>query len=244
MNLKITLPYLLSGAATLFIPANTNGSTEHEHGTGIFVENTANVMAMPPAENDNIIDYRTAEAELMAMATTATADRYSVVYTRRNGNKFKRTGGTRAWRNNNPGCVRYSDFIAAQGAIGQAGGFAVFPDEETGMRALAALLRSNGYRNLTIADAIFKYAPPHENNTDAYKARIRNMTGLQISLRIRDLTDAQIQRVTDAIRVIEGWTPGKETEILDTINRGIMTDTTRIYAARNAIIRNRLQKTI
>ncbi len=244
MNLKITLPYLLTGAATLFIPANTTGSTEHDNGTDTFAENTVNVMATPHAGNDSTIDYRTAEAELMAMATTATADRYSVVYTRRNGNKFKRTGGTRAWRNNNPGCVRYSDFIATQGAIGQAGGFAVFPDEETGMRALAALLRSNGYRNLTIADAIFKYAPPHENNTDVYKSRIRNMTGLQISLRIRDLTDAQIRRVVNAIRVIEGWHPGTETEIPDTINHSITIDTTRIYAARNSVIRNRLQKTI
>ena len=41
-------------------------------------------------------------------------------YTMNNGEKIERCGGTIAWRNNNPGCIRYSDKVVAMGAIGKA----------------------------------------------------------------------------------------------------------------------------
>lgn len=42
-----------------------------------------------------------------------------------------RSGGTKAWRNNNPGNMIYSakGFAIRHGAIGKAGGMAVFPSE-------------------------------------------------------------------------------------------------------------------
>ncbi len=132
-----------------------------------------------------------------------------VIYTYPDGTQYRRTGGTRAWRNNNPGNIRYSEFTRKAGAIGQAGGFAVFPDEETGIRAIEMLLRGDSYNQLTIAAAISRYAPPVENDTAAYRRRIQELTGLSINRRISDLTDAELSRVVDAIRQIEGWETGR-----------------------------------
>lgn len=141
--------------------------------------------------------------------TSAVALGRDVVYTTADGRRVRRTGGTRAWRNLNPGNIRYSEFSRNAGAIGQAGGFAVFPDEETGTRAISLLLRGQSYNNLTIARAITRYAPPSENNTAAYHRRIQQITGLNINRRISDLSDGELSRVVDAIRAIEGWEAGR-----------------------------------
>lgn len=141
--------------------------------------------------------------------TSAAALGRDVVYTTADGRRVRRTGGTRAWRNLNPGNIRYSEFSRNAGAIGQAGGFAVFPDEETGTRAISSLLREQSYNNLTIARAITRYAPPSENNTAAYHRRIQQITGLNINRRISDLSDGELSRVVDAIRAIEGWEAGR-----------------------------------
>lgn len=141
--------------------------------------------------------------------TSAVALGRDVVYTTADGRRVRRTGGTRAWRNLNPGNIRYSEFARNAGAIGQAGGFAVFPDEETGTRAISSLLRGQSYNNLTIARAITRYAPPSENNTAAYHRRIQQITGLNINRRISDLSDGELSRVVDAIRAIEGWEAGR-----------------------------------
>ncbi len=141
--------------------------------------------------------------------TSAVALGRDVVYTTADGRRVRRTGGTRAWRHLNPGNIRYSEFSRNAGAIGQAGGFAVFPDEETGTRAISSLLRGQSYNNLTIARAITRYAPPSENNTAAYHRRIQQITGLNINRRISDLSDGELSRVVDAIRAIEGWEAGR-----------------------------------
>ncbi len=141
--------------------------------------------------------------------TSAAALGRDVVYTTADGRRVRRTGGTRAWRNLNPGNIRYSEFSRNAGAIGQAGGFAVFPDEETGTRAISSLLRGQSYNNLTIARAITRYAPPSENNTAAYHRRIQQITGLNINRRISDLSDGELSHVVDAIRAIEGWEAGR-----------------------------------
>lgn len=141
--------------------------------------------------------------------TSAVALGRDVVYATADGRRVRRTGGTRAWRNLNPGNIRYSEFSRNAGAIGQAGGFAVFPDEETGTRAISSLLRGKSYNNLTIARAITRYAPPSENNTAAYHRRIQQITGLNINRRISDLSDGELSRVVDAIRAIEGWEAGR-----------------------------------
>lgn len=158
-------------------------------------------------------DMPTKQAKAEPMVTHSTEAGRDVIYVFDNGKKVKRSGGTRAWRNQNPGNLRYTQLSRNNGAIGKAGGFAVFPSVEKGRAALAELLRSDSYRNLTIGRAIFVYAPPHENNTDLYKKQIQKMTGLNINIKISDLTPKQMESVIDAICVLEGWKTGRETQM-------------------------------
>lgn len=143
---------------------------------------------------------------------TVTESGKDVIYDYGNGNRQIRRDGTRSWRNNNPGNLRYSEFSRRAGAIASAGGFAVFPDEETGMAAIRSLLRTQTYQKLTVAQAISRYAPPSENNTAKYNKRISELTGMDTNLRVADLSDAQIARMASAIREIEGWRVGTITK--------------------------------
>lgn len=219
MNVKFSLPYLLTGMTMLVAPTHANS---HDDGG----DNSKYTSAIPAhtihdtAKNDadSVRTYYampTNTSQQFMRVISVNENRYDVIYVCDNGLTIRRSGGSRAWRNNNPGCIRYSDFARQMGALGSAGGFAVFPDEQTGMNAIGALLRGSKYRNLTIADAITKYAPPHENNTNGYKQRLQKMTGLSINIRICDLTDEQIQKVVRAISIIEGWKAGTETHISD-----------------------------
>ena len=249
MSFNRTFPYFLTSAAMFFstgTPLSSNDKGASSVLANKFVP-TARVVNVHPdiSPNDShnadakpVADVVIAEHVIQAIAH----NKYDVVYTRANGKRFKRSGGTRAWRNNNPGCLRYSEFTAAQGAIGKAGGFAVFPDEETGMRAICALLQSDGYRNLTISQAIFKYAPPHENDTDGYKATLRRLTGLDISVKLSSLTPDQIMRVARAIKVVEGWRTGRETVIPTKMPPQ---DTIDLYAAaKTQMVRKSMDRSI
>jgi hypothetical protein len=75
---------------------------------------------------------------------------------------------SRCRRNFNPGDIEAGRFAVAHGATGSDGRFAIFPDDETGFRAMAALLEGPVYRGLTVAQAIAKYAPSNENDTARY----------------------------------------------------------------------------
>lgn len=143
-------------------------------------------------------------------AVSARQQNNDVIYTTADGRQLRRTGGTNAWRNQNPGNIRDSAFTRRMGAIGAANGFAVFPNLDTGLRAMGALLRGGTYRELTIKDAIARYSPPTENDTNNYQRRVTEFSGLDLGLRIRDLSDDQFLALLNAMRRIEGWTPGRE----------------------------------
>lgn len=134
-----------------------------------------------------------------------------VKYTSNDGSGFIRTGGSRTWRNMNPGAIRPGEIPRKYGSCGSAGGFAVFPTEEHGMKALIGLLKSDKYSNLTIAAAIYKWAPPSDhNNTRLYQRRLSQMTGLSLTKKICQLTAEEMNRVANAIKVLEGWKPGQK----------------------------------
>lgn len=125
-----------------------------------------------------------------------------------------RSGGTRSWRNRNPGNLKDGPFARRMGAIGRdAGGFAVFPDEATGRKAQAALLFDNDrYKNLSIRDAIARYAPGSDGNDPAsYAAQMARAAGVGVDTRLSDLTPAQREKFLDAQRDKEGWRAGTTT---------------------------------
>ena len=137
----------------------------------------------------------------------AEADGLNVKYYREDGSGVTRSGGSRAWRNNNPGNIR-----SATNEIGSAGGFAVFADYDTGFNAIITLLSSPRYSNLSIFDAISRYAPPNENDTANYQNLIAEWTGLDTSRIISDLSASELEAVANAIQRMEGYTVGTETE--------------------------------
>lgn len=86
-------------------------------------------------------------------------------------NPARVSGGnnSRGARNNNPGNIEYGPFARSMGAIGSDGRFAIFPDLQTGTQALATLMSSYQRRGFNTIDKIVgRYAPPKENNVNAY----------------------------------------------------------------------------
>jgi hypothetical protein len=121
---------------------------------------------------------------------------------------FINVGGTRNWRNNNPGNIEAGNFATGQGAIGSDGRFAIFPDMRTGRNALSTLLTSRSYIALTIEQAMEKYAPPNENDTQAYTNFISTRVRVDASTHMSDLTSDQLSAFVDAIYHFEGGTSG------------------------------------
>jgi hypothetical protein len=153
-----------------------------------------------------------------------------VVFVDDSGKLFVRQGGARAWRNNNPGNLRHFAFSKSHGSIGEAGGFAVFPDLSTGRTALKALLRTETYAKLSIEDAVKRYAPPSENSTNSYASKLKQLTGLDIATKLADLKDAQLDAVVSAIERLEGMIPGTEQPMAKVL--GVVTERGHIVAYR------------
>ena len=119
-------------------------------------------------------------------------------------------GGSRSWRNNNPGNLAFAgSFAVNHGAIGTDGTFAVFADVPTGTAAITADFLTAKYQALTIYGAMSTYAPPIDNNTAAYIAFIESQTGLDPDTEMSSLSSAQLALIVSAIRVYEGWIPGQ-----------------------------------
>jgi len=118
----------------------------------------------------------------------------------------KRMGGSRSWRNNNPGNIEYGPFARSMGATGTDGRFAVFPDYKSGRNAQEKLLfEGKNYANLTLAQAIRRWAPASENNVPAYIAAM----GADPNTRMKDFSPSQRSTLLDAMQKHEGWKPGK-----------------------------------
>lgn len=125
-----------------------------------------------------------------------------------------RREGARNWRNNNPGNIEYGKFAQSAGAIGTDGRFAVFPSYEAGRAAKAKLLfESPNYRDKTIYGAISRWAPPVENNTNAYANAVASAVGVSLDTPISALSSEQRNAMLDAMEKVEGFRPGKEISI-------------------------------
>lgn len=132
----------------------------------------------------------------------------TILYTDADGRDEIREGGSRSWRNCNAGNIRKGDFSINCGAIGDDGSFAIFPDEESGKAAIIALLRTTAYIKLTLKQAIFRYAPPNENQSEDYAKFIRDKTGIALTAVLADLKMDDFRKIAKFIQVVEGWKPG------------------------------------
>ncbi len=97
--------------------------------------------------------------------------------------------GTRPQRNNNPGDIEWGKFTQAHGATHGDPRFAVFPTADAGFAAMRSLFQSNGYKGLTVAQALNRWAPPVENQTNAYIANVCKWTGCTADMIIDGILD-------------------------------------------------------
>lgn len=81
----------------------------------------------------------------------------------------------RGQKNKNPGNLRYAGQKESIGADDK--GFAVFPTDPAGWRALVAQIKLDQGRGFTILEFANKYAPPHENDTNQYARTIADGLG-------------------------------------------------------------------
>jgi hypothetical protein len=93
----------------------------------------------------------------------------------------------RPQRNFNPGDIEYTLFAKAAGAIGSDGRFAVFASERAGFNALNELLKGPSYSNLTIQQAVNRYAPPCENNTRNYVSLVCKWIGHPATATVKEV---------------------------------------------------------
>ncbi|HEY8269706.1 MAG TPA: DUF3892 domain-containing protein [Pseudobdellovibrionaceae bacterium] len=145
---------------------------------------------------------------------------HSVIYTDADGKQWKFVGGSRPWRNQNPGNLVPGNVSKRNGTIGAAGGFAIFPDYETGHCALLDSLK-NVHGNKDIALLMKVYAPPKENDTKKYIAFMRKKIGIKGNKKIKEFSDVEFEKLWRAIEQMEGW--GKEGTILEYSVKGEIT---------------------
>lgn len=127
---------------------------------------------------------------------------------------------TRAERNFNPGNLNYAGQSGASLEAGSNARFAKFNSEEEGIAALVRQLRLYQQRGIdTIGEIVKKYAPPSENDTQAYVANMARWTGLSADEKLNFNDTETVRRMVEGISRKEGrYTPLTEGQIMSGIN--------------------------
>lgn len=139
-------------------------------------------------------------------------DKFTVHYFDEKGDITIRSGGTRAWRCNNPGNLLASSYSTGKNrrSIGRAGDgtnqYAVYPDYETGHEALVVMLKGKIYSPLTLRVAIKRY----DGTNPKYIDQIVAITGLDPERSIKSLNEDEFAVFWKAIEKIERWEVGRE----------------------------------
>lgn len=127
----------------------------------------------------------------------------------------------RGIRNNNPGNIRRTD-IEWEGMAPEQPDpeFVTFQDPVYGVRALGRVLNTYYEKHglSTVADIINRWAPPNENNTDAYVKSVAAQMGLPANAPL-DMKDPQV--VARLAKAIIHHENGVQPYDDDTIMRGL-----------------------
>jgi hypothetical protein len=135
------------------------------------------------------------------------------VQLRRGQPHLRHGNGSFAWLDNNPGNLTGvpggTDFGQFANKFNWHN-FLLFPDHDTGFAAIAAFLRQNSWKGLSILQAFRKYAPAGDggNNPDQYAADVAAAAGVTTDTLVGDLTDDQMLQMQQKIEQIEGSVPG------------------------------------
>lgn len=92
---------------------------------------------------------------------------------------MKHLNNIRGWRNNNPGNIRHKDEWVGLRVIQNDDAFCQFVSPEFGIRAMARTLKNYHRKHglNTLRGIINRWAPPCENNTDAYILSVSHRMG-------------------------------------------------------------------
>jgi hypothetical protein len=113
---------------------------------------------------------------------------------------------SRSYRNNNPGNLRYGKFAAIRGAVDDGDGYAKWTVAIRGTVAMMELLALPTYRDLSLADAIARYAPSGDNNKPReYAAYVAHRAGVPLEMKLAEMDPFQVLRVVEAMVRFEGW---------------------------------------
>jgi hypothetical protein len=125
-----------------------------------------------------------------------------------NGKFPNPSGRSRGLRNNNPGNIKETA-TNWQGQIKPSADppFAQFSDPVWGARAMIILVKRTyrGYGLNTIRAIITRYAPPNENDTEAYISAVVGKTGLSANRVLS--TEDDYKRVIQAMASVENGVP-------------------------------------
>lgn len=105
--------------------------------------------------------------------------------------QLRKWGNTLAIENNNPANLIYA---GQPGATKGRGGFAKFKTPELGFRAAVKQVEADQKRSLTLKDFIYKYSPPHENDTAKYLNYLENTLGITKKDKINTLDPIEIAK--------------------------------------------------
>lgn len=139
-------------------------------------------------------------------------DKFTVHYFDEKGNITIRSGGTRAWRCNNPGNLLASRYSTSKSrrSIGKAGDgmneYAVYPDYETGHEALVVMLKGGIYSPLTLRAGIKRY----DGTNPKYIDEVVTITRFDPERTIKSLNDKEFEMFWKAIEKVEKWLVGRE----------------------------------
>ena len=119
--------------------------------------------------------------------------------------------GTAAWRNNNEGNLRPGALSSSRIGVDKKN-FAVFATPEDGHAAKKYLLfSSSSYKDLSLKDAIKKYAPASDNNNPENYANFIMSNGKVESKAMNKYTADEQDRIMSAMKIQEGYKAGTET---------------------------------
>lgn len=131
-----------------------------------------------------------------------------------NKKRYRRSGGTVAWRCNNPGNLKLGKFAREYGAVGNdSGGHAVFPMMQDGEAAHTALLfdtEESKYYTMTLQKAISVYAPSYDgNDVDGYVTFLLKDATYKKTKKLCDFTEDERLHLLKRMRLMEGYKEGK-----------------------------------
>lgn len=127
------------------------------------------------------------------------------------GTYLTKENGTAAWRNNNEGNLRPGALSSSRIGVDKKN-FAVFATPEDGHNAKKHLLfSSSSYKDLSLKDAIKKYAPGSDNNDPVKYAGFVMSNGNVENKTMCKYTADEQTRIMSAMKIQEGYKAGTET---------------------------------